>query len=30
MQGEALSTILGLAFVIGIPLAVVVWLSKSK
>ena len=28
MQGEALSTILGLAFVIGIPVAVVVWLSK--
>jgi len=30
MQGEALSTILGLAFVIGIPVAVVVWLTKSS
>jgi len=30
MQGEALSTILGLAFVIGIPVAVVVWLSKGS
>jgi len=30
LQGEALSTLLGLAFVIGIPIAVVVWLSKAS
>jgi len=30
LQGEALSTILGLAFVIGIPVAVVVWLTSSS
>jgi len=30
LQGEALSTILGLAFVIGIPVAVVVWLTSAS
>ena len=30
LQGEALSTLLGLAFVIGIPVAVVVWLTKAS
>ena len=30
LQGEALSTILRLAFVIGIPVAVVVWLTSTS
>ena len=29
LQGEALSTILGLGFVIGIPIIIIYWLSRS-